>query len=447
MRPGLAGASHARFGDFARDLASLLGGAGVGQLVTLLATPAITRLYAPSEIAPAAFLLALLAVFAPVAALRYDKAIVLPARDAESRALVRLALGCALGSALLAALLLVASAPWHAELADLRELGGWIHVLPLGIVVFALGRIASESASRERAYAALGQSRVAAALGMAATRIGAGLAFGGTLGGYLLGAFAGEALRSARLWPSGVASALRPLAGSTFAAQRGELAAAARAYRDFPRLSMPTTFLNRFSENLPVLMLGVIYGASAPAVGLFALTNRSLRSPIDAASEALRRLVLQRTAALHNAGQPLGGFFVRLTLGLALLALPPLLLVWSFGEPVFAWVFGPEWAQAGQYAAVLVPWLFTTVLISPANAVFHVARRLGLWLGLQVLATLTRLGVFAAGVLAGWGPLPLLAAFAWVCFAVNALAIGWAFVLASRLAPGSGSGPDLLDLA
>jgi O-antigen/teichoic acid export membrane protein len=270
---------------------------------------------------------------------------------------------------------------------------------------------------------------MAGALTMAGTRIGLALAVGSSPGAFLLGTAAGDLVQF--LWLGG---------RRAFGPRAGSLRATARAFAEFPLYSVPTTFLNRLAEQLPVLALTRLFRDDV--VGLYAFTQRTLRSPLDTVAMALGGVGMQRAAVLYNSGERLAPYFARVTLGLLALGLPPLLLVAWFGEPIFALLFGEKWRGAGSYAASLVPAMLSALLMSPSNAVFYVTRRLGAWFALQVATTLARVAAFGVGAYLAWDALATLRLYSWTCFAFDAIAIAAAFALSFSVAkPGEGGDP------
>ena len=73
-------------------ISTLLTGTVIAQLIVLVTTPIIGRLYTPEDIGSFAAFLAVAQIVAGVSAGRYDMAIVLPDRDNEARRLVRVSL-------------------------------------------------------------------------------------------------------------------------------------------------------------------------------------------------------------------------------------------------------------------------------------------------------------------------------------------------------------------
>jgi O-antigen/teichoic acid export membrane protein len=401
---------------FVRDLAALAGGGATAQAISLLATVVITRLYSPSDVGPAYVFLAWVSVLAPVGALRFDKAIVLPESAGEARNLALLSLALGTASAALVGILCLGISLLPIRSETLDALGGWLYLMPVSMWLSIAVHVAAEVRTRDVAFGRLARARMLGAFAMASARIGAALAFGSSAGAFLVGTALGDL---AQLWWLGGRSAFGPRAGS--------LRATARAFAEFPLYSVLTTLLNRLAQELPVFALAQLFAKEV--VGLFGFTQRTLRGPLDTLGNALGGVGMQRAAVLWNAGERLAPYFARVTLGLLVLGLPPLLLIAWLGEPIFAFVFGEEWRAAGGYAAALVPAMLSGLLMSPSNAVFYVTRRLGAWLALQVATTLARVAVFAAGAVWAWDALATVRVYAWTCFTFDALAIAAAFAL------------------
>ncbi len=406
---------------FVRDIAALAGGGVTAQAISLLATVVLSRLYSPSDLGVAYVFLAWVSVLAPVGALRFDKAIVLPpsADEARNLALLSLALGTASAVAVGVVCLVVSLLPIRSETLD--ALGGWLYLMPVSIWLSLAVHVVAEICTRDAAFGRLARARMLGALAMASARIGAALAFGSSAAAFLIGTALGDL---AQLGWLGMRGAFGPRAGS--------LRATARAFAEFPVYAVLTTLLNRATHELPVFVLAQLFPKDV--VGLFGFTQRTLRGPLDTVGTALAGVGVQRAAVLWNSGERLAPYFTRVTLGLLALALPPLLLIAWRGEPIFAFVFGEEWRAAGGYAAALVPAMLSSLLVSPTNAVFYATRRLSGWLALQIATTLGRVAAFAAGAFWAWDALTLVRVYAWTCFTFDAVAIAAAFALSLSVA-------------
>ena len=71
---------------------TIAGGTGVAQLVGILSSPIVTRLYTPSDYGAYAVAASVLAVLVSVACIRYEGAIPLPASDVAAANVLALCL-------------------------------------------------------------------------------------------------------------------------------------------------------------------------------------------------------------------------------------------------------------------------------------------------------------------------------------------------------------------
>jgi O-antigen/teichoic acid export membrane protein len=133
------------------------------------------------------------------------------------------------------------------------------------------------------------------------------------------------------------------------------MAQLAREYRDFPQYSATMNVMNACSLGLPVLLLTHFYGT--PAAGAYAFGIRSIQTPMSLVTGALRQVLFQRASEIHNEGGRLLPVFLKVTAGMFALTLLPSLVFVVWAPQIFAWLFGPEWLQAGEFARSLTLWL------------------------------------------------------------------------------------------
>lgn len=203
-----------------------------------------------------------------------------------------------------------------------------------------------------------------------------------------------------------------------------------RQYQDFPKLNAPANLIFSLGQDLPVLLFGVMF---SPAVaGFYAMANRLSQAPIVIVARSMRRVFLQKAAAIDNSGRSLHKPFLLATVALALLGVVPFGFLWLFGQPVLQWLLGERWFSAGRYLEIMAPWLLMLWVTAPSNPVFIVLRKQNVWLVLQVWLTILRLGAFVIAYWVSVGPEWTLQAFVVATVAGNLFTIGVALVLISK---------------
>ena len=110
------------------------------------------------------------------------------------------------------------------------------------------------------------------------------------------------------------------------------------------------------------------------AAGAYAFAERIISTPMSFVTRALRQVLFQKACEIHNEGGRLLPLFVKITGGLfAVAALPSVAFV-AWAPPLFAWVFGPEWRTAGEYAQSLTLWLLFMFCNLPATLFARILR-------------------------------------------------------------------------
>lgn len=406
--PGLrpASAPPQQPGGFVRDTAVLTLGLVASQAISLAVLPVWSRLYGPAEFAAFGLFGAVVSVVSMALMLRYDTCIVVATSDAQARALLRLLLALALGGGLvLTVLAWGVPAPWLAAFG-LGPLGGWLPLATGAGAAAAVLAAGQAMANRQRAYRRMSASRVLLAL----TAAGVGTALG------LM------QWRGGLLWAQFMATLVALLALRWNLAPAESAREAARAHADAPRYLWPSSMLDAVTQQIPLWLTALWFGDAA--AGQFSLAWRVAALPVLMLAGAAGSVFYQRFAAAARE-QPsdtaaLKALLQRTWRPFAWMGLGATLLLATLGGPLFAWIFGARWAEAGLLAAVMMPMLGAMLVSSPTSGALIV-------LGLQkwapvfgVAMLLYRPAAFAIG--AAVGSLPLALAL-WAACEVVAIAL------------------------
>jgi O-antigen/teichoic acid export membrane protein len=83
---------------------------------------------------------------------------------------------------------------------------------------------------------------------------------------------------------------------------------------------------------------------------------------------------------------PLAG---KVVLILAALSIVPFSIIGIWGKELFSFVFGAKWAQSGEMATIMVPWLMMNFLASPISYIAIVMKRQKSFFWINLLGTLS----------------------------------------------------------
>ncbi len=419
---------------FLGHVATMMSGKSIASAIALLTMPIIARLFSPEDFGVAAIFLSLSVFVSNVGTLRYESALVLPKQEPE--ALLLMALAYRLMATLCIVMLIVIAVYQSADISIelLESLGIWVWLWPLGVLLLTMIEIQENWLGRKRQFGVVAASIVVGTSVTGGSRIGFGLFGGSSTFGLIVGHMLGQLCRLAvqkRATSEGLRATFRRIAFS-------ELRSVAIKYSDFPKLNAPAALLSAATQQLPVVFFGMLF---APAVvGYYAMATRLTHVPSVILAQSVRRVFLQKAAEIHNRGRSLTFAFLITTGGLACVAALPFTVLWFFGEPFSTLLLGDRWAQAGRYLEIISPWLLVLIVSAPANPIFIVLRRQRLWLQLQVVLTIVRLGTFGLAFVVGSGAEWTLGVFVAASVMGNLALIAIAFLLTKGF-----SGPRLVD--
>ena len=368
-----------------RHVLTVLGGAIGAQALPLLAAPMITRLCTPAEMGAFSVWLGIVAVTAIGATLRMETAMILDHGEEAQRTCFGVVCDTATITAVsittiavigrFAGIPIVGTLPWMSVLTI--GLGTWMSAMMQTTLAYATSHHAFGKAAR---------AKVIGAGTIASVQLGLLYAGGGGVGllaGQIIGLAAGLVAANRMLTPPKVRFGT---------AIKAEGRAYIQRHQAFWRFSLPSNLLNALVGQLPLLMIGIRYGALS--AGLFALTQRVLAAPISlfAASvlEVFKRQSVHDFETLGNCSSAYRYTFKTL----CFLALIPSMILFVYSPRLFAWIFGEPWRAAGELAQILAPLYFLNFIASPLSYVFFVAGKQKSELVWQIALFVMTAGVF-----------------------------------------------------
>ncbi len=347
---------------FARSTAILTSAAAIQNLMVLAVSPILSRLFSPEEFGAVGLLYAIAALPATASTGHYYLAVMQTRKRRESINIIALAWSCVMLTTVVAAAIvgIVHFFP-HLFGGAGGDLGPLLLLIPLVMLSegsLATGRIWD---LRQADYRSLFRNRLIETGGTIVVQMGAGLLGAGPLGlacGRLLGVGAASADAAAVFFRS-IGSR-----GRRVMSVRGIRKAAGRYWR-FPAYHTPAELLGALCRQMPPLLLAVYF--SVEAIGLYWMANRVLERPVLLFGADMSRVFLQQVAERRDRDRGVLGLFVKVTLLMAALALPPFIVVIIFGPQLFAFVFGAEWQLAGEYARWMAMFSFAYLFALPTR--------------------------------------------------------------------------------
>lgn len=395
---------------FIRHVLTLMTGTAVAQVLPMVTTPVITRLFTDQEYGSWAVVMSVASAIIPIAALRYDLAILLPADDTRAKQLVRLTSWINAATAIVTTLLMIPLAPTVAALFKLDPgASAWLYAV--GIIVWAFGQMGIYTywLTRKQQYPLISKNKIYQSISVAGTQVGLGFARVGVFG-LVLGTLVGQLAALANLFFRGGIPERVPV-------RREDVASLLREYKKMPLLNGPNAIIDSVRLQGINLMIGVL--ASTAVLGQFSAAWALVQAPAALISSALAQVFFQKLSVTRPGDMlPL----VRKTLATTMaVAAVPFALIYLLSPPLLP-IFlggGDKWVQASLFASALTPWLYMNFSTSPISNLFVVAQRQEILLAFAVVYMAVPLAIIwfnhadmlATVQLVSWAMAGLLAVF------------------------------------
>lgn len=396
-----------------RHVGSISATTALAQMILLMASPFLTRIYSPTQMGAFAALTGVAALLATVAGASYPTAIPLAKGPIEASDLTWITLGLTTAVSLIGGLVVWQVAPGWASDAPSNEP---VAVLFTGTVfVLAAWAALRALAARENRFGSIATSGIADSGVQAGAQVGlgfAGLGSTGLVGGYI----------------AGKAAALTILTASTrrYIIRPREPFRAAREWLRYPIWVTPTALLNQASVGAVSPFVAWLYGAAV--AGQLSLAMRMLAVPSVFLGQAVSTVFFPKMAQMSRDERDLLPSVESTARVLLIVALPVFGFVVLLGPELFALVFGPEWRYAGVIAAILAPWLALNLVSSPISSVATVHDRLRTLLVLGTVEASVRFAALWTGQVTGHATVGFIAYSIAGC-SISLYFLGWTFRL------------------
>lgn len=367
----------------ARNTATLVLGNMGARVLTFALAPIITRIFSPEDFGAYQAFLSLGIILADLCHLRYPMAVYLAKEDREVDGVGLLSLLLIAGFTALVLMLTVLFGEPVANWLGLDEHNWLLWLLGPYVLVSGVIVLLQQLATRKQQYKAMAVSQMSLAVTDRGTSITGALLAGASPFFLIAGRIAGIITQIFTLgWSLGP----KRLARLFGADARSQVRPMAIRFKQFPTYC-PTSLLNQATPQLPVLLLAVYFDPAV--VGLYALSLRMLREPLNLFGQALARVFYDQASGHIREGESTADFtrqFLGTTMRLSVL---PIMMIALLGPEAFALVFGAQWREAGTFARILAPFYALILFSWPMSALFDLLekQRARLWFDLAYFGT------------------------------------------------------------
>jgi len=155
----------------------------------------------------------------------------------------------------------------------------------------------------------------------------------------------------------------RNLPGAMFTFKLKDFKYVIKKNKRFVVYQTPTNIIGKFKSQLPTLLIKIFWGTEI--LGYYSITLRLLQIPSALLASAIGRVFFQATSAMKKEGKAIGQFVYKNIDRTMKIAVIPITLLIAFGDVAAIIFLGKEWAIAGDFVRILaLQYFFTFIMTS-----------------------------------------------------------------------------------
>ena len=354
--------------EILKNVLTLFTGTVIAQAIPFILAPVISRIYTSADFAFFADYISIFNLVAVISTGRYSFAIVSAEKQKDAVNLLALSVIIAGIVSIISLLLLI---PLHSYIAvwlDNPKLSNWLFFIPAGIVFFGLFEALTYWLNRNKRYKSLSSAKIARTSGIGGINIAVGLLKfkkSGLIIGQIFGDFLAGLTASIIFWKKDK-NKLKEIS-------KNDIKRVAEKYKEFPLFNSIQAFSDKFRESGVILIISSFFTDSV--TGNYFWGIKYAKAPITILTFALFQVFYQKFSEINNKGENLVPLLVNILKKNILISFSLFIVFFFFAEPLFAFVFGEEWRQAGYFVKILSPFLAINFLTGPISFIPFVLKK------------------------------------------------------------------------
>lgn len=393
---------------FVRNAKVMLAGFALAQALPLLASPLLARLYSPEAFGLQTLFVSVTSVLLVAATLRLDLATVIATDRREATRIFSLGVLQSLAIGLATAIAAAALAPTISTALGHPGQSDWVWAIAPMVIALATTQLAGGVLTWLKRFGPVSRAQVANQFAYLGVAIGLGVV-GSPLAGLVVAKLAGQIVAAAS-----IAWLLRGFFRRVRVPQRSAWSTLWVRCKPFLQFNTPYSLVGVVGRDVPVFAFAAT--SATAAAGLYGLARTLLWAPAMLVAASLSQ-VFYREAAEHRGTVRLERFTFAILALTACAAAPLFAFVGTWGDVLFALLFGAEWTSAGRFAALLAIPAWLAIQTAWPERLFESVGRQGTSFAIQISFDLLSAALVFGSVIAGRPAIETVAVFA----AVNAL--------------------------
>lgn len=349
-----------RKSSFLKNIIILATGSFIAQIIAVVCSPILTRIYSPVDMGAFTYIISLTAIFMGVINARYDLSVVTEKDD--SNVIPLLQLSFIIGGVMA----LISTIGLGVAVVNQGLSAIWILYVFLILLSYAIINPLTAYNNRFKEYKVISKTytlrktiqNIGAVIAGIFTKTGQGLILP-----YVIGQFLGIDSQS---------KTLRTKKKELLSVDKKKIIEVARLHKHQPLFSLPAQLANSLSYSLITVFVTNLYGLAT--VGYYAISVKLLGLPLALIAGNISKVFVERASVEYKQTGGYWNAFIKTFWILLSISIPMVIILYFVSPALCEWFLGKGWGISGEYIRILAPMFgvrFINTALSPALVIVN----------------------------------------------------------------------------
>lgn len=374
--------------SYKKNVLTMVGARVIAQAIPILLTPLLTRIYSPEEFGVFAVYSTIASFVAMISNGRYCLSIILPKSKEKAQTLVLISSLFTIFTGILFFVILIFIGKNFFSALNIETISQYTPFLIATIIFVGLYEALFYYGLREKMYKILAVNIIIQASILILLRLSVGyLGYTGIglIISHLVSYFVSYILL---FFESKIQIDMKDL--------RKNSKQLLSKYVNFPRFSLLSDILSTLTNNSPNIFLNKIFGSTS--AGYFSISDKVLGSPIWFVTSSVGDVFKQEASEQYRNGGNCITVFMKTSKALFLIGIIPFLLIFLFVPALVPFLFGENWAPAGEYIRIFAVMYFSSFVVNPVSYIIFIVNKQIHGILFQVIKLISIIIAFGLGL-------------------------------------------------
>lgn len=335
--------------SYLKNFTKVASGSAGAQIVFLLSTPVISRVYTPHDFGVFSLMSTIVSIASVFFTLRYNQAIQIAKNNREATLLIYISIILSLLWLIVFSLIVWLFDGFLFNYFSLQNHQYvYLYLLPVMALFLSYIEVLRTSLLKFKQFGLLGFYEVVLAFVSSSAKVFVGVIYGSNFVFLIVGSLLGNIF----ILYKTIAKFKNSFSNYQANISLKRMITISFRYKDFPLYAVPNGIFGKASIVMPLLVFGVFF--SAEIVGQFAMAYSLVRLPVGVIGSSLTKVYIQEISNISYKERK--KLFLKNTFYLSALGTFVASIIYFSGESIFVTVLGSEWTLSGHFAEILIFW-------------------------------------------------------------------------------------------